>query len=59
MEYEKVQMLPHDPAMDPNESIPSYASSTGLPDRGDDPLLKGTNQQREQFTGRNETSSDD
>lgn len=27
MEYSKVQSLPHDPAMDPVETIPSYASS--------------------------------
>ena len=28
MEYSKVQSLPHDPRMDPDETIPSYASST-------------------------------
>ena len=28
MEYSKVQTLPHDPDMDPNESVPSYASSS-------------------------------
>ena len=28
MEYEKVKSLPHDPAMDPDETIPSFASST-------------------------------
>ena len=27
MEYSKVATLPHDPNMDPDESIPSYASS--------------------------------
>ena len=29
MEYSKVQTLPHDPAMDPDQTIPSYATSTG------------------------------
>ena len=28
MEYSKVRTLPHDPDMDPNESVPSYASSS-------------------------------
>ena len=36
MEYSKVKPLPHDPAMDPDETIPSYATSTGVvPERGD------------------------
>ena len=33
MEYSKVATLPHDPTMDPNCSIPSYASSTDVADR--------------------------
>ena len=33
MEYSKVQALPHDPAMDPNQTIPSYASSTDVMER--------------------------
>jgi len=30
MEYSKVSTLPHDPTMDPAETVPSYASSTEL-----------------------------
>ena len=33
MEYSKVQSLPHDPRMDPDETIPSYASSTEAMER--------------------------
>ncbi len=33
MEYAKVKNLPHDPAMDPDETIPSYATSTGAVER--------------------------
>ena len=34
MEYaSKVKTLPHDPAMDPDETIPSYASSTEVAER--------------------------
>ena len=33
MEYSKVATLPHDPTMDPDQSIPSYASSTDVADR--------------------------
>ena len=33
MEYSKVTSLPIDPAMDPEESIPSYASSTDVMER--------------------------
>ena len=34
MEYaSKVKTLPHDPAMDPDESVPSYASSTEYAER--------------------------
>jgi len=33
MEYSKVSTLPHDPTMDPNETVPSYASSTEVHDR--------------------------
>ncbi len=29
MEYSKVQMNPPDPGMEPEETVPSYASSTG------------------------------
>ena len=33
MEYSKVQALPHDPAMDPDQTIPSDASSTDVMER--------------------------
>lgn len=34
MEYAmKVKTLPHDPTMDPDETIPSYASSTEVAER--------------------------
>ena len=33
MEYSKVTSLPHDPRMDPDETIPSYASSTEAMER--------------------------
>ena len=33
MEYSKVQSMPHDPRMDPDETIPSYASSTEAMER--------------------------
>ena len=33
MEYSKVKPIPHDPAMDPDETIPSYATSTGVMER--------------------------
>lgn len=33
MEYSKVAPLPHDPTMDPVDTVPSYASSTEVRDR--------------------------
>jgi len=33
MEYSKVESLPHDPTMDPAETVPSYASSTEVNER--------------------------
>ena len=33
MEYSKVQSLAHDPAMDPDQTVPSYASSTEVMER--------------------------
>ena len=47
MEYSKVKPLPHDAAMDPDETIPSYATSTGaVPDRGDMPETDSSRQVR-------------
>jgi len=47
MEYSKVTTMPHDPAMDPNQTIPSYASSSGAMDA-----------QQQQYTGVGSTRND-
>ena len=53
MEYSKVTSLPHDPAMDPDETVPSYASSTEVRER--EALMK----QNAGFSGRGAADSSD